>query len=86
MDFSQNAFYSRLPFKSVGLSLLLSVILGPIGLLYASFWGGVTMILVGFVVLCNKLTVPIMLTWVICCIWAVGATNRYNKKLLTDRK
>lgn len=29
-----------LPYKSVAAALLFSVILGPVGLLYASFWGG----------------------------------------------
>lgn len=86
MDFSQSKFYAQLPFKSVGVALILSVVLGPVGLLYASFWGGITMILVALVVLCNKFTVPVILTWVICCIWAVGATNQYNRKLITAKK
>ena len=72
----------RLPCKSVAVALLFSVILGPVGLLYASYWGGIVMIILGFIVICTQLIVPIILFWIICSIWAVGAVNRYNKKLL----
>jgi len=81
-DFSQNNAYMRLPLKSVALALLFAAILGPVGLLYASFWGGIAMIFFGFFVWCTKLKAPIILLQIICCIWAVGAVNRYNKKLL----
>ncbi|EKD72354.1 MAG: hypothetical protein ACD_45C00697G0003 [uncultured bacterium] len=73
---------SSLPFKSVASGLLFAVILGPVGLLYASFWGGVTMIVVGFIVCSSRLFVPILLAWIISCIWSVHAVNRYNNKIL----
>jgi len=72
----------KLPFKSVAIALLFSVILGPVGLLYASYWGGIIMVVLGFIVICSHLWVPIVLLWIICCIWAVGATNRFNRKLM----
>jgi hypothetical protein len=71
-----------LPFKSVAIALLFSVFLGPVGLLYASLLGGIIMIVVGFVVISAKFMVPIAMTWVTSCIWAVASTNRYNQKLL----
>lgn len=72
----------HLPFKSVAAALLLAVVLGPVGLLYASFWGGFTMIVVGIVVGSNKFLFPMFLVWLISCIWAVGAVERFNKKNL----
>jgi hypothetical protein len=71
-----------LPYKSVAGALLFSAILGPVGLLYASFWGGFTMIVVGIVVVSNKYIFPIILLWIICCIWSVGAVESYNRKIL----
>ncbi|MDR3491802.1 MAG: hypothetical protein P4M12_07165 [Gammaproteobacteria bacterium] len=71
-----------LPFKSVAGALLFSALLGPVGLLYASSVGGIIMIVIGFVVCCSKLFVPILFVWLISCIWSVLATNRYNKKIL----
>lgn len=70
-----------LPYKSTAVALLFCIILGPIGLLYASFWGGFIMTLVGFVVLSSKLLVPIIMLWAICCIWGARAIDSYNKKI-----
>jgi len=72
----------ELPQKNIAVALLFSVILGPVGLLYASFWGGVIMIVLSIVVISAKYFFPIILLWLLCSIWAVGASNRYNKKLL----
>ncbi len=71
-----------LPFKSVGVALLFCAILGPVGVLYSSMTGGVVMILLGLIVLRAKLIGPIILVWLISCVWGVGATNRFNKKIL----
>lgn len=71
-----------LPFKSVAGALLFSVVLGPVGLLYSSLWGGVIMITLCFAALSDKLNTAAMVFWIVSCIWAVAAVNRYNKKVL----
>jgi hypothetical protein len=73
---------NTLPFKNLAGALLFTVFLGPVGLLYASSMGGITMIIIGFIVACSKYIVPIIMVWLICCIWSVLAVNRYNKKIL----
>ncbi len=70
-----------LPYKNVATALIFSVILGPVGLLYASFWGGFAMIAIAIVVVSSKLYFPIIVVWLICCIWSVGAVEIYNKKI-----
>lgn len=82
MNNFQQQIHTPLPLKSVAIALLFSVFLGPIGVLYSSMVGGLVMIFLGFIVLSSKLLVPILLVWVISCIWGVAATNRYNQKLL----
>jgi len=74
--------YSNIPFKSVAIALIFSSLLGPIGLLYSSVLGGTIMILICWVVFNSKLVNVIALAWAICSIWAVIATNRYNRKIL----
>jgi hypothetical protein len=76
----QNQTYV-LPFKSIAGALLFAVVLGPIGLLYASFWGGLLMISVGIVVISAKLFFPIMLVWISSCVWAVGAAEIHNRRI-----
>lgn len=72
---------SYLPYKSVAAALLFTVTLGPVGLLYASFWGGVFMIFLAVVVFSAKLIFPALLLWIGCCVWAVGAVESHNRKL-----
>lgn len=71
-----------LPFKSVAAALMFSVILGPVGLLYASFWGGFFMTMIGMVVIKSGMFFSIALWWVACSIWSVAAAERYNRKML----
>lgn len=80
MTINQNQ--QKLPLKSVAGALLFSVILGPIGLLYASSIGGITMIILGFITVSAKYPVPIILVWVGSCIWSVIAANRYNRRVI----
>jgi hypothetical protein len=78
-------YYSKM-FKSVPLGLLLSVFLGPIGLLYASLRGGIIMILIGIVLISALYPFPIMLWWLACAIWSVAAIEKHNKKQLQQLK
>ncbi len=78
----QHKTLTPLLYKSVAGALILSVFLGPLGLLYASFWGGFLMILLGIVVISAKFIFPIILLWIICCLWAVFATESHNKKII----
>ncbi len=73
---------THLPYKSIAVALLFSVILGPVGVLYASFWGGVCLVIVGIVVVSCQLFFPIILLWLLSCICSVRAAEQYNKKIL----
>lgn len=73
-----------LPFKSIAVALLFSTFLGPIGLLYASLTGGIIMIVLGFIVVSSQYMVPIIMVWLLSCIWSVAATDRYNKKIFKE--
>lgn len=70
-----------LPYKSVAVALLFSVILGPVGLLYASFVGGLVMIPMSVVMISGHFYFLTLLIWLICCIWSVGAVEKYNRAL-----
>lgn len=72
---------SYLPYKSVAAALIFCLFFGPVGLLYASFWGGLSFIVLGAVIVHGKLFSLLVFLWVICCIWAVAAANSYNKKI-----
>ena len=75
-----------LPFKSVAGALLFSVVLGPVGLLYASAIGGALMTFLMVTVVTNlglgwAIAPAVANLWLISCVWSVVAVNRYNKKM-----
>ena len=72
----------QLPYKSVAGALMLGLFLGPIGLLYATAWGGIAMLVFAVAIVPTKLPVPIVLVWLGSCIWSVIAANRFNQNLL----
>lgn len=74
-----------LPPKNLAVSLLFSIFLGPLGLFYASLWGGIGMFLLSIVVFGSRLPGPMLFLWVACTIWSVVATQRYNNKIVEAR-
>ena len=80
--FNMSASVQKLPYKSFAAALIFGVLLGPIGLLYGTYWGGFLMISIALYVVYFKLYLPTVLCWLLCCIWNVGAVESYNKKIL----
>jgi hypothetical protein len=85
--------------RSLGIALLLTFFLGPLGLLYASV-SGALLLIVGGVVAGGGIAVaaaakgnlamialvpPLLgLLWLTSMVWAAIATNRYNRKLASE--
>jgi len=67
--------------KSFMAAILLSLCLGPIGLLYAGFWSGVIMTILMFAsVLIPKIGYLLfLLLWLIGPYWSVFVCTKYNK-------
>ena len=74
------------PTKSMGIAILLTVLFGPLGMLYSTILGGVIMLVVTLIIGVVTLGFGLILTWPICIIWAAVATSSYNKKLLRGDK
>jgi hypothetical protein len=73
------------PYKSVAGALLFAAVLGPVGLLYSSFWGGLFMISVTMIAATISQTiVPVVLLWIFSCVWGVGAVEKYNRKIMMN--
>lgn len=68
--------------KSLGLAIVLTIVFGPLGMLYATVTGGIVMLLVNLVVGIVTLGFGLLVTWPIGVIWAAIATNSHNKQLL----
>jgi hypothetical protein len=78
-------YFLTVPYKSMAASVLLTLFLGPFGLLYSSFFGALIMtilIVPGLFMPMTNVTVPSVITlWLICHFWGALSTSRYNKKL-----
>lgn len=86
MENHQQTIIFTNPYKSLAAAIMLSVILGPIGLLYATFVGSLIMTLLFlFVTLISFFGIKVgafyLLFWMISIFWCVAKVNRYNKKI-----
>ncbi|MGA2033589.1 MAG: hypothetical protein ABSG68_15150 [Thermoguttaceae bacterium] len=67
--------------KSVGISLILTFLFGPLGMLYSTVVGGLVMMVVSIAVGVCTLGFGLLVTWPICIIWGALAVTSYNAKL-----
>ena len=70
------------PTKSVGISIILTVIFGPLGMFYLTIPGAIIMLIVSGIVGLVTLGYGLIVTHPICVIWGALAAHSYNKKLL----
>ena len=75
-----------IPTKGMGISIILTVLFGPLGMLYSTIWGGIIMIVISAVAGLLTLGFGLIITWPICIVWAAVATSSYNKKLLAGQR
>lgn len=67
--------------KSMGITILLTIFFGPLGMFYSTVTGAIVMIIVNVIVAIITLGFGLLITWPVCIIWAAVATNIYNKNL-----
>ena len=72
--------------KSMGAAILLTIFFGPFGLLYATVSGGLTMIVLGFVLSVVTLGVGVIFLWPINIIIAIIAVSSHNQKRVISIK
>ena len=75
-----------LPTKSVGVAIILTVLLGPLGMLYSTIWGGIMMFVISALVGLVTFGLGLMITWPICIIWAALAAGSHNRRLLEGHR
>jgi hypothetical protein len=68
--------------KSMGVSIILTILFGPLGMFYSTIGGTIFMILVNAVIGFFTAGIGLLLTWPICIIWGAVSTSSYNKSLL----
>ena len=71
-----------MPTKSMGISILLTLFFGPLGLFYSSIIGGVVMLILSIIVGILTAGLGLIITQIGCVIWGAVSTNSYNKKLV----
>ena len=67
--------------KSMGVTILLTILFGPLGMFYSTVTGAIVMIIVSGLVALFTLGLGLLITWPVCIIWAAVKTNKYNKNL-----
>jgi len=72
--------------KSMGISIILTILFGPLGMFYSTIGGAIVMIFVSLIVALFTLGVGLLITWPICIIWGAVSVNSYNQKLLSGNR
>lgn len=67
--------------KSVGLSIILTLLFGPLGMLYSTATGCVVMLIVSLIAAAVTFGLGLFVTWPICVIWGAMAASAHNKRL-----
>jgi len=75
-----NTIILRAP-KSQGIGLLLTFLLGPIGLLYATTLGGLILAPLAFVIGIFTFGLGALITWPVAIMWSILAISLHNRKL-----
>jgi hypothetical protein len=70
-----------IPTKSVGVSMILTFLFGPLGMLYSTVGGALVMMVISVAIGVCTLGMGLLLTWPICILWGAVATSSYNAKL-----
>jgi hypothetical protein len=74
------------PTKSAGISIILTILFGPLGMFYSTVIGGLIMMVVSVILGLITLGFGLLVTWPICVIWGAAAVGSYNKKLMAAAK
>ena len=69
------------PRKSILISLILTFLFGPLGMLYSTIIGSIIMIIISIVAAVFTAGGSIIVTWVISMVWGLIAVERYNRKM-----
>lgn len=68
--------------KSVGIAILLTVLFGPLGMLYSTVPGALIMIVVSIVLGFFTLGFSLLLTWPLSIVWGAMAASAHNQRVL----
>jgi hypothetical protein len=69
--------------KSVGVSLLLTFLFGPLGMFYSTVSGALIMLVVSVMLALITAGLSVFITWPICMIWGAVAASSHNKAIVT---
>lgn len=71
------------PTKSIGISILLTILFGPLGMFYFTILGAIAMCIISLFVIAFTFYLGLLIIWPICIILGAVATNSYNKEILS---
>jgi hypothetical protein len=72
--------------KSVGISIILTFLFGPLGMFYSTISGAVIMCVLSIIVALFTAGIGLIVTWPISIIWGALAASSYNKSLVAGTK
>lgn len=81
---AKNIAVAAMMSKNMTVGVLLAIFFGPLGLLYSSILGGIIMIVLSLLVAFLTMGFGLIVTQIICVIWAVIAIKKHNTNLIAN--
>jgi hypothetical protein len=78
---SQGSPTADLPLKSYAIAIVLTILFGPLGMLYSTVFGALVMIVVSALVAAVTFGIGLVFTWPVSIAWAVAAVYFHNEKI-----
>jgi hypothetical protein len=78
MSVVEHRVYVHHPKKSIGIAALLSLLFGPLGMLYSTVVGAFVMFIVNLLAIFGTFGFGLLFTWPLCIVWAAVAANSTN--------
>ena len=72
------------PTKSVGISLILTILFGPLGMLYSTVSGGIIMLILAVIIGFFTLGFGVAIVWPISIVWGAVAVSSSNQKIMNQ--
>jgi hypothetical protein len=83
MSVVEHHVYVHHPKKSIGTAVLLSLLFGPLGMLYSTVVGAFVMFIVNLLAIFGTFGFGLLFTWPLCIVWAAVAANSTNDTTYT---
>ena len=86
MDGTRPQTVIAVPTKSMGIAIILTILFGPLGMLYATIPGAIVMFILKLLAFVLTAGLGLILLWPIAVVWSAMAVKSHNDRLIAGER